>query len=60
MDSQNDKQRYLTCPICDADVPIEPDTKLGQMYCCSYCKAPCKVIRGKGDLPFKLDAEGDD
>jgi hypothetical protein len=47
----------LTCPICQADVPLAGDEKPGDEVCCLYCGAPCRLV-GKGDED-DLDLEED-
>lgn len=38
----------LTCPICQADVPLAGDEKPGDEVACTYCGAPCRIV-GKAD-----------
>ncbi len=38
----------LTCPICEADIPLEGDEKPGDLVLCSYCKVTFKILRKKG------------
>jgi hypothetical protein len=47
----------LVCPICNADVPLAGDERLGDEVYCTYCGAPCKVV--EGDEPDMLDLEED-
>jgi hypothetical protein len=32
-----------SCPICNADVPMDGDEREGDTVYCAYCKAPLKV-----------------
>ena len=35
----------LTCPICEADIPLDGDEKSGDLVLCSYCKSTLKMIK---------------
>ena len=48
----------LTCPICQADVPLAGDEKPGDEIACMYCGAPCRLV-GKSDDEGELDLEED-
>jgi hypothetical protein len=37
----------LSCPVCDADVPLAGDEKPGEEVSCAYCRAPLRVLPGK-------------
>ena len=39
----------LTCPICEADLPLAGDEKPGDEVFCNYCGAPCKIVVKEGD-----------
>ena len=41
-------KRDLSCPICQADLPLEGDEKPGDEVICSFCGAPSR-IQGKRD-----------
>jgi len=38
---------YLTCPMCDADIPVSGDEKIGSEIFCNYCQTPLKIRRKK-------------
>jgi hypothetical protein len=48
----------LSCPICQADIPLSGDEKPGDEIFCTYCGAPCKIA-GDLDAPEDWDAEED-
>jgi len=48
----------LSCPICQADIPLAGDEKPGDEIFCTYCGAPC-VIEGEVDSPDSWEAEED-
>jgi hypothetical protein len=48
----------LSCPICQADIPLAGDEKPGDEIFCTYCGAPC-VIQGEVDSPESWEAEED-
>jgi len=41
-------KRDLSCPICQADLPLDGDEKPGDEVICSFCGAPSR-IQGKRD-----------
>jgi len=46
----------LSCPICNADVPMTGDEKPGEEVYCAYCSAPLTV---KGDKEEDYELEDD-
>ncbi len=40
---------YLTCPMCDAEVPINGDERLGEQVYCPYCECPLALRKDKTD-----------
>jgi hypothetical protein len=47
----------LTCPICQADVPLAGDERKGEEVFCTYCGAPLKLAGG--DNPDEMELEED-
>ncbi len=41
------RRNELSCPICNADVPLAGDEKPGDEVFCTYCGAPFRLA---GDL----------
>jgi DNA-directed RNA polymerase subunit RPC12/RpoP len=37
----------LECPICDADIFLDGEEKLGDIIQCSYCKMSLKILAKK-------------
>jgi hypothetical protein len=33
----------LSCPICNADLPLTGDERKGDEIFCTYCGAPCRL-----------------
>jgi uncharacterized Zn-finger protein len=52
------RQDEVTCPICQADVPLAGDEKPGDEVACTYCGAPCRLV-GKKDEDDELELEED-
>jgi hypothetical protein len=48
----------LSCPICNADVPLTGDEKPGDEVFCSYCRAPLPV-KGSREDPSDMELEED-
>ena len=38
---------YLTCPLCDVDVPLGGDEKVGEQVYCPYYKTPAALRKSK-------------
>ena len=34
----------LSCPICNADLPLNGDERKGDEIFCTYCGAPCRLV----------------
>jgi hypothetical protein len=50
--------KEASCPICNADVPMDGDERQGDTVYCAYCKAPLKVGDAKDDSD-ELELEED-
>ncbi len=48
----------LSCPICNADVPMSGDEKQGDEIFCAYCKAPL-TIKGSREDSSEMELEED-
>ena len=48
----------LSCPVCNAHVPLDGDERAGDDVYCAYCRAPCKLKKSNTD-PDELDLEED-
>jgi len=49
----------FSCPVCNADLPLAGDEKVGEEVCCTYCGAPC-ILKGKpGSDPSEWELEED-
>ncbi len=46
----------VTCPVCDADIPVAGDEKAGEEVFCAFCRAPLTVRLGQND---ELELEDD-
>ncbi len=49
------RSRELSCPICDADVPLTGDEKTGEEVYCAFCRAPLTVRHGKDEDDIELE-----
>ncbi|MBI5344470.1 MAG: lysine biosynthesis protein LysW [Deltaproteobacteria bacterium] len=43
---------YLTCPMCDAEVPLGGDEKVGEQVFCPYCNTPLALRKTKTEELF--------
>jgi hypothetical protein len=52
----------LSCPVCNADLPLTGDEHVGDEIFCTYCGAPCRLMvkpkKGK-DQADEYQAEED-
>ena len=48
----------LSCPICNADVPLAGDERKGDEVFCAYCKAPL-TLKGSREDPSEMELEED-
>jgi len=48
--------RELSCPICDADIPLDGDEKPGEEVYCIYCQAPL-TLKGEKQEGWELTDE---
>lgn len=49
--------KEASCPICNADVPMDGDERQGDTVYCAYCKAPLKVGEKGGDDDLELEED---
>lgn len=47
----------VTCPICEADIPLDGDEKSGDLILCSYCKMTFKMVKTMDDWALVEDFE---
>jgi hypothetical protein len=45
-------KEYLTCPLCDVEVPLSGDEGLSGQIMCIYCECPLKLKKTKEDEPY--------
>ncbi len=41
--------QYLSCPMCDVEIPRSGDEKVGEDVYCPYCQTPLKLKKTKTD-----------
>ncbi len=47
----------ITCPICNADVPLAGDERRGEEIFCSVCSAPLKLKGDYGDEDLEVEED---
>jgi len=47
----------LTCPICDADIPLDGNETSGDLVVCSYCSMTFKMLKKMEDWTLVEDFE---
>ena len=48
----------LSCPICNADVPMSGEEQPGEEVFCTYCKAPL-ILKAPKEDPSEMELEED-
>lgn len=43
---------YLSCPMCDVDIPMSGDERVGDQVFCPYCQTPLVLKKTKTDDLF--------
>lgn len=49
--------RDKSCPICNADFPLNGDERAGQEVFCSYCGAPCRLTKAADDESCEVEED---
>jgi len=57
-DPQGVKRSELSCPICNADVPMNGDEQRGDEVFCTYCGSPLTLKNSRED-PEEMELEED-
>lgn len=47
----------LSCPICEAEIPLDGDEKSGDLVLCSYCNMTFKMLKKQEDWTLVEDFE---
>ncbi|MBI5559831.1 MAG: hypothetical protein HY883_00970 [Deltaproteobacteria bacterium] len=45
----------LLCPLCDCEVMLDGDEKIGDQIYCAYCEAPLKLAKTKDDRLYLVE-----
>jgi hypothetical protein len=51
--------REGVCPICDADVPMHGDERVGDTVYCTYCEVPLRFVKLSSEDEPKLVEDED-
>ncbi|MCK5237598.1 MAG: hypothetical protein KAR06_11540 [Deltaproteobacteria bacterium] len=46
------KVSYLVCPLCDCELPMGGDEKLGTEMFCPFCESPLRLKKTKEDILY--------
>jgi len=57
MKQETRESGYLSCPVCDAEMPLAGDERPGEETSCYYCQTPLvlKKSKEKDELYFVED-----
>lgn len=47
----------VSCPVCQADIPLAGDEPAGAEIYCTYCHAPCRLTKGADDDDCELEED---
>jgi DNA-directed RNA polymerase subunit RPC12/RpoP len=51
--------REATCPVCNANIPINDDDRVGNFVYCSYCNTQLLVKKDKDEENEEVEVEED-
>jgi predicted amidophosphoribosyltransferase len=51
------RRRELSCPVCQADLPLSGEERVGEDVYCPYCGAPCRIVAGDGEDELELEED---
>ncbi len=51
--------REATCPVCNANIPIEEDDRVGNFVYCSYCHTQLLIKKDKDEENEEVEVEED-
>jgi DNA-directed RNA polymerase subunit RPC12/RpoP len=57
MERRSTQVSYLSCPMCDAEVPLDGDETVGEQVYCPYCQAPLALKKKKGEDETYLEED---
>lgn len=57
MSHKDEHAIYLTCPMCDVDVPMSGEEKVGEQVFCPYCQTPLKIKKNRVDDSLFLEED---
>lgn len=46
---------YMTCPMCDVEVPMTGEEQVGGEVYCPYCETPLKLLKNKEDELYLVE-----
>jgi hypothetical protein len=47
----------LSCPVCQADLPVAGDEPAGAEIFCTYCGAPCRLTKPAEDAGCEVEED---
>ncbi len=47
----------LSCPVCQADLPLAGDERAGEDVYCTYCGAPCRLTKAASEEGCALEED---
>lgn len=51
------QQDELVCPVCQADIPLSGEERVGDEVFCTFCGAPCVIVEGKECEEWDLEED---
>lgn len=56
-DYDDNEVRIISCPVCDAEIPLDEEDKPGDLIYCDYCKCELKLVITRIGDKEKITAE---
>ncbi|MFQ5586003.1 MAG: hypothetical protein ACE5GF_04185 [Thermodesulfobacteriota bacterium] len=55
MTIQSSAGEYITCPLCDVDIPLSGEEEVGDQIMCVYCECPLKIKKTREDELYLVE-----
>lgn len=52
MPARQSYSAYLSCPLCECEIPMGGDEEPGDELYCPYCESPLKLKKRKDDTLY--------
>lgn len=57
MPQKSSFSQYLSCPMCDVEIPLSGDEEVGEQIYCPYCQTPLVLRQRKKEEELYLEED---